>query len=160
MIKKERDIYTVRFNIVDIIVKYKLEDIFVNFLKLFIEEKFNIKLILYFDNKNQGIAYNFEKDYREILNKLNCKLCANVMEFSWYDIFHVSDIDTRESYKFRNVYSNDNEFICAVFTFISFMKGIKNREEEKNNEGGNNRKQFLRKKTTYKENNLGIKEKI
>jgi len=160
MIKKERNNYTIRFNIADILVKYDLEEVFSNFLNLFVDEKFNIKLILYYDGNNQGIAYNFEKNHKEVLDKLNCKISNTDMEFAWYDIFHESLIGERESYKFRNVYSNEDEFVQAVFSFIAFMKGIKNKEEEKKNEGGYSRKQNLRKKTTYKENNMGIKEKI
>lgn len=160
MIKKERNNYTIRFNISDILVKYDLEEVFSNFLNLFVDEKFNIKLILYYDGNNQGVAYNFEKDHKEVLDKLNCKISNIDTEFAWYDIFHESLIGERESYKFRNVYSNEDEFVHAVFSFITFMKGIKNKEEEKKNEGGYSRKQNVRKKTTYKENNMGTKEKI
>ena len=158
MIKKERSVYPVRFNLTDILVVYKIEDMFVNFLNLFVEEKFNIKLILYAEVASTETVHVFEAKYKDLLDKLKYKIAYNDNDFVWYDIFEESYIDDRNSYKFRNVYSNVDEFIQSTFTFITFIKGIQNKEEEKRNEGRYDRKQFIRKKTTYKENNVGVKK--
>lgn len=163
IVKKERSNYTVRFDLGDILYVLNVEDIFINFIQLFIEQKFNLSLILYYKkDKNISDKVNiFLKNHSELLNQLkNYKISLLDTEFVWYDIFHSSNIRERNSYKFRNVYSNENEFVQSVFTFITFIKGIQNREEENSNESRHDRKQSIRKKITHKESDMGIKEKI
>lgn len=158
----ERSKFIVRFDIYDILYNLEdIDDVFVNFIEFFIYEKFNLDLILFYKNDNQNKIKNFKIQHADLLNKFKvCKFTTDLLDFAWYDIYNINNSNFRENFKFKNTYCNEDEFVSSVFTFISFIKAMQNKDEEKQNETWYSRKQSIRKKNEYKKGNLGTKKEI
>ena len=160
--EKKRSKFLIRFDLHDILCGLSdIEEIFINFIHLFLNEKFNIDLIFFYNEKENKKIEKFKNKYIDVLcNLKSYKFTNNLNDFVWYDIYNEFTSINRNNFKFKNTYTNEDEFISSVFNFISFIKATQNKDEEKYNETWYNRKQSVRKKSASKKNNLGIKKEV
>lgn len=120
MIKKK-----VRLKITDF-WKSPIEETVMSFLQMIKNEIKTFTVVLWYekgDIDKQSIL-NFCDRYKEQINILEIDIIelSGIESYVWYDIISEDDATWLSRYKFRSIYSNNNNIINCIMEFNSIIK--------------------------------------